>query len=104
MTYEQAVETYQNYLNKRAKEGGYEPDDAGDKIQKHLERHQVSDQTIHTESPRIILASENFSKELTTCVMWLNNSWLSSRGPEIKCVRLQPHKNDCEVLPSNPAW
>ena len=53
---------------------------------------------IFTETPRIILASENFGKELTTCVMWLNESWLREAGQEIKCIRLQPHKNGDEIL------
>jgi hypothetical protein len=35
---------------------------------------------------RIILASADFSKELTTAVLWLNDS-----GLNIRCVRLRPH-------------
>ena len=53
---------------------------------------------IHSEIPRLILVSENFSKELTTCVMWLNDSWLRIAGQEIKCIRLQPHRNENEIL------
>jgi hypothetical protein len=36
---------------------------------------------------RIILASANFSKELTTAVIWLRD-----RDIDIRCVRLKPHK------------
>lgn len=36
---------------------------------------------------RIILASADFSKELTTAVMWLNE-----RGLDIRCVRLKPYR------------
>lgn len=36
---------------------------------------------------RIILAAADFSKELTTSVMWLNE-----RGLKIRCVRLKPYK------------
>ena len=99
MTYEQAVDTYQSYLNKRANpESGNQPGDADNLLREHLPSNDQDEPVIHTGIPRIILASEDFGKELTTCVMWLNNSWLSSGGPEIKCVRLQPHKNGCEVL------
>ena len=100
MTYEQTVATYQAYLDKRGnEEGSY--DDANDaevKIQEHLGIQEPDDQAIHTEIPRIILASEDFGKELTTCVMWLNDSWLRNAKQEIKCVRLQPHKNGEEIL------
>lgn len=30
--------------------------------------------------------------------MWLNDSWLREAGQEIRCVRLQPHRNDSEIL------
>ena len=36
---------------------------------------------------RIILVSADFSKELTTSVMWLNE-----RGLDIRCVRLKPYR------------
>lgn len=43
---------------------------------------------------RIILASADFSKELTTAVMWLNDQEL-----DIRCVRLKPYRqNDGTVL------
>ena len=100
MTYEQAVDTYQVYLQKRANaEGGSVDEDAAqDAMRDHLGNPEEEADAIHTEIPRIILASENFGKELTTCVMWLNDSWLRSSGFQIKCVRLQPHKNSDEIL------
>jgi hypothetical protein len=42
---------------------------------------------------RIILVSSNFSKELTTSVMWLNE-----RDLDIRCYRLIPHKLNNEIL------
>ena len=42
---------------------------------------------------RVILASADFSKELTTTVMWLNQ-----RGLDIRCVRLQPYSDGDRVL------
>ena len=100
MTYQQAVETYQDYLEGRAKLEGIsvEENAAETRLREHLPSNDHDDPEIHTEIPRIILASENFGKELTTCVMWLNDSWLREAGQEIKCVRLQPHHNDKEIL------
>ncbi len=101
MTFQQTVDTFQEYLEKRAIEtGGDSPEDdaAETLIRDHLRGAELDNQEIHTEMPRIILVSENFGKELTTCVMWLNDSWLQGTGPEIKCVRLQPHQNGDETL------
>ena len=101
MTFQHTVETYQRYLDKRAKQEGKsaeEDDAAKTKIRDHLGITEQDNQAIHTEIPRLILAAEDFSKELTTCVMWLNDSWLRSAGQEIKCIRLQPHRNGDEVL------
>ena len=99
MTYEQAIDTYQAYLNKRANpEGGDEPGDAENLLREHLPSNDQDEPVIHTEIPRIILASEDFGKELTTCVLWLNDSWLREAGQEIKCVQLQPHRNDKEIF------
>ena len=101
MTFQQTVDAFRNYLEKRAKETDGEPleDDAAETlIRDHLGMEDLDNQAIHSEMPRIILVSENFGKELTTSVMWLNDSWMQGTGPEIKCVRLQPHKNGDETL------
>ncbi len=42
---------------------------------------------------RIVLVSSNFSKELTTSVMWLNE-----RNLDIRCVRLIPYKYQNQIL------
>ena len=99
MTYQQTVDACQAYLGKRALNEGnaVEEGAAENLIREHLEKIEEG-QAIRTEIPRIILASENFSKELTTCVMWLNDSWLRNEGREIKCIRLQPHRNGDEIL------
>ena len=100
MTFQHTVDTYQAYLEKCAKEKGkpVDKDAAEISIREHLGITEQDNQTIHTEIPRLILASENFSKELTTCVMWLNDSWLRNAGQEIKCIRLQPYRNGDEIL------
>ncbi len=99
MTNEKAIETYQSYLDERSREKSEteEADDAETLIRQHL-KAEGETPDIRTETPRIILVSENFSKELTTCVIWLNESWLRTEGQEIKCIRLQPHRNGDEIL------
>ena len=99
MTFQHLVDTYQAYLEKRAEEGKTVDEDAAEtNIREHLKMGEQDNEAIHTDIPRLILASENFSKELTTCVMWLNDSWLRNAGQEIKCIRLQPHRNEDELL------
>ncbi|HWG18564.1 MAG TPA: hypothetical protein VN678_11915 [Acidobacteriaceae bacterium] len=44
-------------------------------------------------SVRILLVSPDFSKELTTAVLWLN-----SNGLDIRCVRLRPYRLDDRTL------
>lgn len=99
MTYQQAVDTCQSYLESRAADDETVEEDAGESlIRDHLAGIEEESQVIRTEIPRIILASENFSKELTTCVMWLNDSWLRNENLDIKCVRLQPHRSGENTL------
>ena len=45
------------------------------------------------ETVRIVLVSPDFSRELTTAVLWLN-----SRGLDIRCVRLRPYKFELRTL------
>lgn len=42
---------------------------------------------------KIVLASAEFSKELTTSVMWLNDF-----GLDIRCVRMHPYVSDGQML------
>ncbi len=99
MTDEQIVDTFQEYLDKRARDDGRaQEEDAESRIQEHLGVTEPGSVAVHTKTPRLILAAENFGKELTTCVMWLNDSWLRDAGQEIKCIRLRPHRNGAEIL------
>lgn len=99
MTYDQVVATYQEYLEKRAAKDQVVEDGAADNlIREHLPNAEEGSQVVLTEVPRIILASEDFSRELTTCVLWLNDSWLRNENLDIKCIRLQPHRNGDQVL------
>lgn len=46
-----------------------------------------------SNKPRIILCSENFSQEVTTTVLWLNQS-----GLDISCVRITPHRIGDQIV------
>lgn len=51
------------------------------------------DESTFGDDVRIILVSPNFSKELTTTVMWMNE-----RNIDIKCVRIQPYTYHGSIL------
>ena len=81
MTVEQAIDAHRMYLGRWSIEG-----DADSRVLDHLGGDD-EDVLVSSEKPRIILASANFSKELTTNVLWLNQV-----GLDVTCVQLQPHK------------
>jgi len=87
LTFKRATEIFQNYLNDNNIE-----EDAESKILNFLswEEGQEDDFALDT---RIILVSSNFSKELTTSVMWLND-----KDIKIKCVRLIPYNDNGKIL------
>jgi hypothetical protein len=87
MTFEQAVETYSAYLATRA--GGA---DARETILNFLDWEEPNEDQF-AQDVRLVLVSEEFSKEITTSVMWLNE-----RGLDIRCVRLKPYNLDGRTL------
>lgn len=82
MTFEQLVETHARYRNSA------QPDHEGARatILEFL-GWTDPDEDQFGQDTRIILASANFSKELTTAVLWLRD-----RDIDIRCVRLQPYR------------
>lgn len=87
LTFKRAVEIHQQYLDKRC-------------IDKSAEEEILNflgwSDSLEEQFPkdvRIVLAAANFSKELTTSVMWLNK-----RDLDIRCVRLQPYRSGEELL------
>ena len=82
MTFEQLVETHARYRNP----GQPDNDGAQAAILDFL-GWPSSDEDQFGQDTRIILASANFSKELTTVVLWLRD-----RDIDIRCVRLQPYR------------
>ena len=89
MTRVQLIDAHKQYLHSRGND-----DDAERLINEHL---SDNDGEIHTQYPRIILASSEFSKELTTSVLWLNQS-----GLDITCVKLQPYRMGMPCCWKNP--
>ena len=88
MTLEQVIEAHRGYLARRGSD-----EDARVQILNHLEVTDEADAEIHTDRPRIILASAGFSTELTTSVLWLCDG-----GMDIGCVRLQLYQSGDGLL------
>ncbi|WP_435203719.1 DUF4268 domain-containing protein [Qipengyuania sp. 902] len=88
MTFEQLVETHARFLNP----GQPDHEEAGAAILKFL-GWDGPDEDQFGQDTRIILASANFSKELTTAVLWLRD-----RDIDIRCMRLQPYRMDSGVV------
>lgn len=86
MTPRQAIDAHQAYLDKRGIDGNAE-----ELINNHLEN--LDAQGFPIGQPRIVLVSEGFSPELTTCVLWLNRN-----GLDVTCIRMQPYRNESELL------
>ena len=88
LTFDQLVEAYDQYLN----ENGSEKNDAKADLLEFLEWDEPDEDRFGQEV-RIVLASANFSPELTSSVMWLNEYNL-----DIRCVRMQPYTYEGQVL------
>lgn len=89
MTFDQLVETHARYKDRA------QPDTDGAKasILEFLAWSSV-DEDQFAQDTRIVLASADFSKELTTAVLWLRE-----RDIDIRCVRLKPYRmSDGTVL------
>lgn len=87
LTFKRAVEIYQKYLNLNNIQL-----DAESSLLEFLAWDEIYEESFALDV-RIILVSSDFSKELTTSVMWLNEKDL-----DIRCVRLIPHKYQGEIL------
>ena len=87
MTFEQVVAARTEFQTRCGIDG-----DAEQTILSFLEWDE-SDEERFAQSVRIVLVSADFSKELTTAVMWLN-----TLDVDIRCVRLKPYSLDGRVL------
>ena len=86
LTFEKLVPIYQRYLEQNNIEG-----DATSKLLEFLDWTEQNDDDFAQEI-KIILASADFSPELTTSVMWLNDF-----GIDIQCIRMHPYNDNGET-------
>ncbi|MGH7281396.1 MAG: hypothetical protein ACRELY_07740 [Polyangiaceae bacterium] len=87
MTFAKAVQTYEKYLRQIGQQT-----DAEEALLDFLDWESPRESEFGREV-RIVLASAEFSKELTTSVLWLNE-----REIDIRCVRVKPYRVDDRVL------
>lgn len=87
MTFERAVEVYAAYLQNIGSNL-----DARTSLLDFLGWDEANEDDF-AQDVRIILVSADFSKELTTAVMWLND-----RDLDIRCVRIKPYLDNGKVL------
>lgn len=87
LTFDRLVTSYEQYLSKNNKE-----EDARNNLLEFLGWGDPGEQDFGQEV-KIVLASAEFSKELTTSVLWLNDNQL-----DIRCVRMRPYDDDGQVL------
>lgn len=88
LTFKRAVEIFEKYL--KSIESDLNPQE---EILSFLGWSEEESKDEFANDVKIILVSSDFSKELTTSVMWLNE-----RKIDIKCFRLIPYKMESEVL------
>jgi hypothetical protein len=80
MTFERAVEVYAEHLKRTGSDL-----DSRSSLLEFLEWDEP-DEDSFAQNVRIVLAAADFSKELTTAVIWLNE-----QGLDIRCVRIKPY-------------
>lgn len=87
MTFERAVDAYRHYLARRGSDL-----DPEEELLMFL-NWDTPDEENFAQDVRIVLASPDFSTELTTAVLWLNE-----RDLDITCIRLRPHALEGRTL------
>lgn len=87
MTFDRVIDIYQRYL---AREGSNL--DARTNILDFLGWEEPNEDSF-AQDVKIVLVSSNFSKELTTAVMWLNK-----RDLDIRCIRLVPYQDGGRIF------
>ena len=87
LTLERIVEVYGKYLASRGEQA-----DPMARILGHLGLESPDDAEV-ADSVRLVLVSADFSKEITTSVLWLND-----QGLDITCVKLAGYRQGEELL------
>jgi len=88
MTFANAVEAHEKYRVSIGLEAGK----AKEEILKFIEAEELEEEDFGNDV-RICLVSAEFSKEITSSVLWLNEHEL-----DIRCIRFKPYKNGNQVL------
>jgi len=89
MTFKQLVDAHAGYI----RGAGRDPEDAKAAILGFL-RWDEPNEEMFARDVKIILAASDFSKEITTAVLWLNE-----RDLDIRCIRMKPYRtSDGRVL------
>jgi hypothetical protein len=87
MTFEKIVEIFARYIAQNNLDK-----DARDTLLTFL-GWEEPDEDSFAQDVKIVLVSANFSKELTTAVMWLNR-----RDLDIRCIRVIPYQDNGRIL------
>jgi hypothetical protein len=87
MTFDDVVAAHGDYLTKRKQEG-----DPRGAVLGFL-GWEEPDEDLFAQDVRIVLASAEFSKELTTAVIWLNE-----RNLDVRCIRMKPYRDGERLL------
>ncbi len=87
MTFERAVAIFGEYLKGHGRE-----EDPEATLLDFLDWDTPSEDEF-AQDVRIVLAASDFSKEISTAVIWLNQ-----RGLDIRCVRLKPYRDGNRIL------
>ncbi len=87
MTFEKVIDAYSRYLTGRGVD-----EDARAKLLDFL-GWEEPDEEQFAQDVRIVLVSAEFSKEVTSAVIWLNG-----QGLDIRCIRLKPYADNGRVL------
>ena len=87
LTFDKLATIYEDYLT--------ENDTSRDAVENLLEflEWEGPEEDQFAQEVRIVLVSAEFSRELTTSVMWLNDF-----GLDIRCVRMRPYRNGNKTL------
>ncbi len=87
LTFTRAIEIYRQHLSDKSIDV-----DARASLLEFLDWDEPQEDDFGMDV-RMVLVSANFSKELTTSVIWLNE-----RNLDIRCVRLIPYKHNEQIL------
>lgn len=92
MTFDELVITYARHLN-AVGDPEHDSEVARTRLIDWLEETDEEEPVLSREVG-IVLASANFSQEITTTVLWLNEFY----GTDIRCIRLSPYRHQDRLL------